>query len=127
MRLTELQPMQLAVMTFSLIFMVVGIYRIVEFNHIGLRESRRKILITLHIIGVSLFAVAMGLQAFNFDIDRRNLMFACFVAALIFIAPGQFTIGMIRKRVIEEQMIAEGKKVVRRKPLISKLFGKRPD
>lgn len=124
MTLSEFQPKQMAIIAFAIAFVAVGIYRIIEFNGIGLRESRRKILVTLHIIGASLFGVAIGLQAFNFDEDRRNLMFALFVLALMFIAPGQFTIGMIRKREIEKQMIAAGKKVVHRKPLISKLFEK---
>jgi len=122
MNLHSLEPTQIAVIVFAIFFVGVGIYRVIEFNGIGLSSTKRRVLIAMHIFGALFFGSAIITQALSFTVVRRDLSFGLFISALLFLAPGQFTIGMIRKRVIEKEMAAQGRVMVQRKPLISKLM-----
>jgi hypothetical protein len=99
----ELQWMPIAIVIFAVIFLVISVYRTVEFKGVGLNPGKRRALMAFHVIGSSLFAAALMMGAINLVEDRRTLMYSLFVSAMVFIAPGQFTIGMIRRRVLEEE------------------------
>ena len=92
----------IAIVLFAIAFFIVGIYRTVEFSSIGLRSTQKKVYLSLHVIGCLLFSAAMILGAINLHEDRRTLMFSTFIAAMIFLAPGQFKIGMVRRKIERE-------------------------
>ncbi len=119
-----LQWQPVAITLFAIAFIITGFFRTVEFQGIGLKPSNRRILITLHCLGVLLFASALFLSVAQAAGDLRTVMFVLFVLALGFFAPGQFVIGMAQKRALESKMISEGQTVVRRQPLLFKLFKK---
>ena len=125
MDFSHLPQESILIFIFAAVFLVVGLFRIVEFSGIGLSVKQRKILIPLHCLGTLAFASALILAGTHPEDDFRILMFALFVGALILIAPGQFLIGMARRRAMEEQMIADGITPIRRKPLLMKLFKKK--
>ena len=92
-----------AIIAFTVAFVIVGIMRTVEFSSIGLRPLQKKVYVTLHTIGCLLFGTAMTLGAINLYEDKRTLMFSMFIAAMVFLAPGQFKIGMVRRKVLREE------------------------
>jgi hypothetical protein len=114
-----------AIIVFAILFIGVGLYRLVEFKGVGLPVGKQRWLMALHVTGTLLFGVAFISTTFPVSDSQRIIMFSCFIAALIFIAPGQFTLGMIHRRVNEKRAIAEGRPILRREPLIVKLFKKK--
>ena len=94
----------IAILVFALAFLVVGVLRTVEFSSIGLKPTQKKIYIGLHLIGCLFFAASMVLGAINIHEDQRTVMFVTFIIAMAFLAPGQFKIGMLRRRLLREEM-----------------------
>jgi len=95
-------PLQTAesilVLLFAIAFLVVGVLRTVEFKGIGLEERTRRLLIALHLCGCILFTLALVLGVMNVFQDQRKIMFGLFVGSMLFLAPGQFMIGVRRRR-----------------------------
>ena len=89
---------EIAAIAFSLVFLVVGILRTVEFSGIGLPIAKRRVLVSLHVIGCLLFSSALAQVALDVHEKHRTLAFCLFVAALVLLAPGQITIAIHRRR-----------------------------
>jgi hypothetical protein len=114
-----------AIVIFAVLFMAVGVARVIEFSSVGLPPAKRKWLVALHLLGTFLLGGAFICASFKPSHLIHTLMYSSFVLSLICIAPGQFTLGMIHRRVMEEKMQAQGMKIVRREPLLAKLFKKK--
>ncbi len=104
----QVQWITVGVLVFALVFLGVGIARIVEFDGLGFPVIRRRVFITLHVIGCLFFTAAFVLGALNRHHDERKWMYGCFIAAMVFLAPGQFFAGMARKRILQEKIDQEG-------------------
>ena len=103
----QIQWLPVSILVFALVFLIVGLTRIVEFNGLGLSVIRRRIFMVLHVIGCLFFTSAFVLGAVNLHQDERKWMFGCFVAAMVFLAPGQFFAGLARKKLILEAIERE--------------------
>jgi uncharacterized membrane protein len=110
------------IVVFAVVFVIVGLLRVVEFKDVGLPPKKRCWLVALHIAGTLLLGTAFFVSSLKVNHLHQGIMFGCFVGALVFIAPGQFTLGMIHRKANEERLLAEGKPIVARQPLISRIF-----
>jgi len=87
----------IAIYAFAVAFFCVGVWRTVEFAGIGLSSGKRVLFSILHVIGTALFSTAIVIG--GLDVAKyRTAMYVCFIVALVFLAPGQFTIGMKRRK-----------------------------
>ena len=88
----------ISILVFSLIFLIVGISRRIELKGIGLKPNTLKLLQILHISGCFLFSASLILAAINLHQDCQTLTFTTFVVSMVFLAPGQFRIGMAKRK-----------------------------
>src|SRR4051812_34366126 len=73
----------IAVCCFAVVFLVVGILRIVEFKGLGLPGPRQKILVALHILGCIMLSIMMVLLAIDIDKIQARLVAGLLVSALL--------------------------------------------
>jgi peptidoglycan/LPS O-acetylase OafA/YrhL len=94
----QIQWISVAGVAFALIFLVVGIFRIVEFSGLGLTPAKKNMLSLLHIVGC--FMLSGALMTISTDTTRtqRGLALSLLIAALILFAPGQVTIALFRRK-----------------------------
>jgi hypothetical protein len=91
----------LAIFIFAIVFMVIGLLRIIEFKGIGLKPSTCRVLISLHVLGCLTFAVSLIVGLMSLFQDERKIMFGLFILAMTLLAPGQFMIGIKRRQQLE--------------------------
>lgn len=81
----------------AILFLTVGISRIVEFRGLGLPARRRQILTSLHITGCLFFALALVLFGIDADHSVTVLTTEAMGLALVILLPIHFYLFKIRK------------------------------
>lgn len=86
-----------AVLIFSVIFLIVGILRVVEFHGHGFSPRKLKMMMSAHVVGVILFSAAMAL--FGLDIYAVHLQItgAILFSSLAFLLPVHIYLGLLRR------------------------------
>ena len=86
-----------AILVFALVFLVVGVSRISEFNGVGLGDTTRKIFIAAHILGCFLFSIALGLLGVDVARIHRTLMSVVFFSGVGLLFPIHIYVGLKRR------------------------------
>lgn len=95
----------IAVLVFALVFLILGFYRVVEFNGLDLPPRLRRILIALHLTGVTFFAAATAL--FGIDVLSMHLAYtgAILGIALVFLLPVHIYINLVRRIRLKDRQV----------------------
>lgn len=86
-----------AVLAFTAVFMVTGIFRVVEFKAAGVSPFARKFLIPLHIIGCIAFCTAMAMLVLDPTQQYKVWMTACFFTGVLILFPMHIYVAIKRK------------------------------
>jgi hypothetical protein len=86
-----------AVLAFSILFLVVGVSRVVEFQGVDISDKQRRFLIPLHILGVLSFSAAMGLLAIDPAQVHRTLLAGLFFGGMLILFPMHIYVAIKRK------------------------------
>jgi heme/copper-type cytochrome/quinol oxidase subunit 3 len=87
---------------FAILFLVVGVMRVIEFSDLGLTKAKTLLLQVLHVMGCLLLSSALVTISTERAQNQRALSFSLLVSALILFVPGQVTIALIRRKQIRE-------------------------
>jgi hypothetical protein len=87
----------IAILVFSVIFLVVGLFRVVEFSGIGLGKNTRRVLIGLHVLGCFIFAAAMVFSALDFHGEYKTVKTAFFLGGIGLLFPIHIFLGLKRR------------------------------
>jgi len=91
-----------ALLVFAIVFFGVGVFRITEFEGIGLARRTRLSFCVAHIIGCILFSWAVGLLAIDPGKVHRTLMTVIFFSAIVILFPLHIYVGLRRKIRIQD-------------------------
>lgn len=86
----------IALLTFALLFLVIGLTRIVEFKGLGLSYRRRTILTALHILGCITFSLMFVLFAIDINKTYSDLLAGLLISSLILLFPIHIYAGILR-------------------------------
>lgn len=87
----------IAVLLFSLAFAVVGVLRWVEFNDFGFARVKKRILVTMHILGCLIFSLGFILLALDTNKEQNVLVGATFASAMLLLFPAHIYLGLLRR------------------------------
>ncbi len=92
----------IAGMTFAIVFLIVGIMRVVEFSGLNLSKFQKCIFIPAHIIGCFLFSSVAALITVDTHGIYRSLMNSFFAAGIVILFPIHIFIGIKRRIKIKQ-------------------------
>jgi hypothetical protein len=84
-------------LAFAIVFMLTGIFRVVEFKAAGISSRTRKFLIPLHILGCIAFAGSLALLAIDSTQELKELTRACFFTGMLILFPLHIYVAIKRK------------------------------
>ena len=85
------------VLAFAAIFMVTGIFRVVEFKAAGISRKQRIFLIPIHIVGCIAFSLALALLVLDPTEIHKAGMTACFFTGILILFPMHIYVNIKRK------------------------------
>lgn len=86
-----------AVLAFAAVFMVTGIFRVVEFKAAGVSRRQRFFLIPIHILGCVAFSSALALLVLDPAGHYKSLLTACFFTGVLILFPMHIYVNIKRK------------------------------
>ena len=86
-----------AILGFTAIFLVVGIARVVEIHVFRFSKLKLYTFILLHVLGVLLFAAALGLMAIDTKNIYRTIMSFLFFSGVLILFPMHIYLGLLRR------------------------------
>ncbi len=91
----------IGILVFGVIFLAVGIHRIVEFSGLGFTRLEKSVLITFHVIGCVVAAAGFALLAFDI---KKTLMQSFFISAFVVLVPIHILVGIKRRiKILDSQ------------------------
>jgi hypothetical protein len=87
----------IALTGFAILFFGVGIFRVVEFNGVGLRKNVRGALIVLHLFGCLFFSAAMVVLGIDGDRRLNSLMTSLLVSGVLLLFPIHIFLALKRR------------------------------
>jgi hypothetical protein len=84
-------------LVFSVLFLIGGITRIVEFSGLGLGRILRPILIAAHLVGCALFSSSMVVLAYDVTETRKTLVAILFFSGVGLLLPIHIFVGIKRR------------------------------
>jgi uncharacterized membrane protein len=91
------QLLVFAVVAFAAVFLVVGIFRVVEFTDIGLKPATQYALMAAHVLGCILFSMALALTEWQVLPDQKKLTSYLFFGGVLLLFPIHIYLGIKRK------------------------------
>jgi hypothetical protein len=98
------QFFSIALVIFAVVFLGVGIFRVVEITSLELRKNLTRILIVFHIVGCLLFSAALGLMAMDSNYKKTYLVGKMLFAGLILLLPVHIFVGVKRRIKIQDSL-----------------------
>lgn len=93
-----------AMLAVSLMFLIVGCMRWVEFLDFGFSKTRRTILIIMHLVGCVVLAMAFSLEAMDIDKRFNNVGMGLLASALVLLFPIHIYLGLLRRLRLKKTM-----------------------
>ena len=87
----------LAILVFAAVFFIVGVFRVVEFQGVGLGKITKPILIIFHLIGCALLTFALGLLDLDPYRIYRSAMTIIFFSAIGTLFPIHIYVAIKRR------------------------------
>jgi uncharacterized membrane protein len=91
------QLLVFAVVAFAAVFLVVGIFRVVEFTDIGLKPATQYTLMAAHVVGCILFSMALALTEWQILPDQKKITSCLFFGGVLLLFPIHIYLGIKRK------------------------------
>lgn len=86
-----------AILAFAVVFLVVGIFRVVEFQDKGFGALKRRTLVTIHLLGTVIACLAMALFALDINATHTHEIGFLVGAAFILLLPTHIYLALIRR------------------------------
>ncbi len=86
-----------ALLLVSLMFLLVGASRWVEFLDFGFSPLRRRVLIAIHLVGCVVFGLAFAIEAIDLDKKYSNVGMGLLASALVLLFPIHIYTGLLRR------------------------------
>ncbi len=87
----------IALLVISLMFLLVGISRWVEFLDFPFSKLRRNVLIVIHLAGCVVLGLAFALEAVDLDKRFNAIGMGLLASALVLLFPAHIYIGLLRR------------------------------
>ena len=87
----------LAMLLISILFIVVGASRWVEFLDFNFSTLRRSVLIFIHLVGCVVLGLAFAIQAIDLDKKFSNIGMGLLASAFVLLFPIHIYIGLLRR------------------------------
>jgi hypothetical protein len=100
--------MSILLIAFAVVFVCVGVIRVVEFGDLGLKTPVRIALVIAHLVGCLLFACAISLLGIDVKREHMTLMSYLLFPGLGILLPVHIYLGL--KRRIKTRQMAESPK-----------------
>jgi hypothetical protein len=97
MNLGALDLSSIGLLVFAGVFMLLAIFRIVEFGDVGLSPVLKRVLIALHLIGSALFSCGMAQFALDPTQQRQGWVHALFGSGLLTLFPVHIYVALKRR------------------------------
>ena len=85
------------VIAFAFVFPVMGLARVVEFRPLIEAKAKRRVLISLHLVGCLLLTLAALLLGADIDKRHTSTIGAFFLSSLALLLPIQIYLGLLRR------------------------------
>jgi hypothetical protein len=100
--------MSILLIVFAVVFVVVGVIRVVEFSDLGLKGPVRYLVIAGHLIGCLLFASAVSLLGIDVKREHVTLMSYLLFPSLGLLLPIHIYLGIKRRIKMREMSNSSG-------------------
>lgn len=90
------------ILAFAVVFLIVGIMRVVEFRDVGLSSATQRVLTVIHIAGCLLFASALAMFAIDIRQQHKMVMYGVFMGGLLTLFPIHIYVALRRRRKLRE-------------------------
>lgn len=79
------------------IFLIVGLWRLVEIKDAPISPSQRKVFYPLHILGTILFSIVIGFAGYDVSPTQKLYLAGCFLVAALTLFPMHIFVALKRR------------------------------